>query len=90
MCSSDLTSSIIVLRIHDRAHKKNNFNFNDRFNYRINLNPGWNKVSINLSEVRNAPINREMNMKKMAGLMFFKLKLKTSETVYFSEIELIK
>jgi len=83
-------SSVIIMRIHDREHKTNNFEFNDRFNYRIKLKTGWNKVRVNLAKIKSAPLNREMNMDKIEGLMFFKINLKNPETLYFSEIKLIK
>ena len=84
------SSTIVILRIHDRAHKTYNNNYNDRYNVRLNLNSGLNSIKIKLSEIRNAPYKREMNMDEIDGLMFFKMDSSTYETFYFSQIQLVK
>lgn len=84
------SKSSIILRIHDKNHKQSGFQFNDRFNYRLNLVAGWNKIRINLSKIKNSPFGRKMDMENINGLMFFMINISESKILYFDKIELIK
>ena len=78
------------LRIHDQRHRKSNWDYNDRFNQVIILNPGWNKVSIDLNLVRVHPINREIDMSKIEEIIIFSHNLQTNIRLYFDDFKLEK
>ena len=84
------SKSSIILRVHDKNHKQSGFQLKDRFNYRLNLLAGWNKIRINLSKIKNSPFGREMDMRNINGLMFFMVNVRESKILYFDKIELIK
>lgn len=84
------TSSVIILRVHDRTHETNGFNFKDRFNTRVKLNSGWNKLSIRLSDIKDSPVSREMDMDEVVGFMLFKMNSRITETLFISQIQLVK
>ena len=79
---------ILKLRIHDRHHKKSNWDYNDRFNQVINLTPGWNKISIDLNLVRIQPKNRNMDMSKIEKVILFSHKLQANTRFYFDDFKL--
>ncbi len=81
---------ILKLRIHDRHHRKSNWDYNDRFNQNINLTPGWNKISIDLNIVRVQPRNRNMDMSKIETLTLFSHNLKANIRFYFDDFRLEK
>jgi hypothetical protein len=56
----------LTLRIHDARHDQA---FTDRFNRRLTLAPGENRIHIPLLEVREAPAGRRMDMAHIAGIM---------------------
>ena len=84
------SKSRIILRIHDKNHKQSGFQFKDRFNHRLNLLTGWNKIRINLTEIKKSPFGREMDMEHINGLMFFMVNVSESKILYFDKIELLK
>jgi hypothetical protein len=64
------TSGFITFKIYDVEHEFH-FATEDRFNKRIQLNNGWNTISINLLDVRNAPLTRAMDMQNIRHLGLF-------------------
>jgi hypothetical protein len=76
----DLT---LFIRIHDREH---NHRYNDRFNHRIHIKPGDNNVRIGLQSIRTAPVNRQMNMKEIAGVILFTAQPQKPLQFYLSDI----
>jgi hypothetical protein len=75
------------VRIHDRAHETN-YLFRDRFNLSIQLQPGWTDLEIPLNDVKNAPRDREMNMRQISNLMVFTSRLTSEITLYIDNIYL--
>ena len=75
----------ITIRINDLEH---NNEFADRFNKGIRLQPGDNHISINLDEVRKAPLGRTMDMADITNICIFAYNLKTPRTVYFDNFRL--
>jgi hypothetical protein len=58
----------LTLRIHDARHDQA---YTDRFNRRLTLAPGENRIRIPLARVRDAPAGRRMDMTDIAGIMLF-------------------
>ena len=86
-----LTSDFsVVLRIHDAKHRESGNAVSDRFNRHITLRPGWNSIKQTLSDVRNAPSSRQMNMQQIAGLMLFSIDVRKTIILNVGEIALEK
>jgi hypothetical protein len=58
----------IVLRIDDIHH---NNDHTDRFNRSLEIHPGINPISVLLSDIRQSPRTREMDMKHIHRLLLF-------------------
>ena len=67
----------LVLRVNDDKH---NQNYDDRFNREIIIHPGLNEISINLAEVKEGPVGRELDMSRVADVKLFMIDVK--ETIY--------
>jgi len=66
--STNIDNVKIVLRVHDKQH---NQDFSDRFNRHFILQPGLNRIVVELSEIRDAPHNRKLDMVNIAGVELF-------------------
>ncbi len=58
----------LILRVHDKKH---NQNYNDRYNERFVISPGQNDIAVNLTKIRDAPADRELNLHNIAGVQLF-------------------
>lgn len=79
---------MVVLKISDRQHDGGENRFDDRFNRRVHLNPGWNKVQIGLEDIRNAPRKRAMHMAEISGFTLFVEQLAQPRKLYWDNIRL--
>ena len=61
----------ITLRIYDKPHPERGFDYNDRFNKKLLLTPGWNHLSVDLAAVAAAPSQRRMDMANIIDVSFF-------------------
>jgi hypothetical protein len=73
----------LTIRVHDKKH---NQQYNDRFNYSIDIGYGEKLVHIPLRNIKTAPTDRAMNMKEIAGLMLFAEPLEKPVEFYLSNI----
>jgi hypothetical protein len=71
--------------MHDKRH---NNQYNDRFNKSFYFEHGWNEISIELEEVINAPVDRQMDITDMKNFALFAIKLKEKKTIYFDYLRL--
>ena len=83
-------SIYITCRIHDRAHVEGDQLYSDRFNRQIQLHSGWNDFQIRIQDVVNAPKSRQMDINDITGVGVFVSRQKESQTVYISEVRLIR
>jgi VanZ family protein len=58
----------LTLRIHDQNH---NDKYKDRYNRRLLVHPGYNRFSLPLREIEQAPKGRVMDMGNISGLKVF-------------------
>jgi hypothetical protein len=75
----------IVVRINDRKH---NQNYNDRYNQRIGLGPGWNLIRIKLDDIEKSPANRLMDMSAITRICIFASDLTEPQVVYLDNLRL--
>ena len=78
----------ITCRINDRRHVIGPQNYNDRFNRRYTLPQGWSTILIDLKDVRNAPSQRQMDMRHIKGIGFYATKLKKPHILYIDDVKL--
>jgi len=78
----------ITCRIHDLQHADGNQEYDDRYNRRFLLTPGWNQIEIDLDEVEASPSGRKMDMSRIRGLGFFAVSLPAPRIVYVDEVRL--
>lgn len=80
----------ITARISDVHHErgKNPWRFDDRFNKRLSVAPGWNTFTISLREVQEAPNDRLMDMKLIKELRLFAAGLEEPKVIYLDNFRL--
>lgn len=79
----------VKLLITDQAYDKSQPNQQDRFEQWLMVEPSWNQYSIDLTEIKNAPTEREMDLGKIAGVDFYMYQLSEPVNLYFNKIELV-
>jgi hypothetical protein len=79
------TSFNLVVRIDDRYH---NQEVNDRYNGSFLVAPGFNSVRIPLSEVRDAPASRTMDLRGIDAIHVFAFETTDTLIVYIDDLEL--
>lgn len=79
----------LAMKVYDRQHPKSGYDYNDRFNGNLSLNPGWNDFSLSLHSIQNAPTGRSMDMEKIASLSFFTVNLQQDITLYIDNVQLV-
>jgi hypothetical protein len=83
---SDLAAPArLVIRIHDARHDQR---YEDRFNRVLIIRPGINRVVIPLDEVRHAPVDREMDMSRIRGIVIFAYRPGAPLRFYLSPLRL--
>lgn len=80
----------ITCKIHDREHRVRGYKYNDRYNKSLTLTPGWNMVTIPLSDVASAPKERKMDLAEIRNVGFFVTRLKKEMNVYMDDLALTK
>ena len=78
----------LTLRIHDLQHERGSNAYADRFNTRLLVDPGWNHYEIDLSEVRQAPAGRTMDMTRIRRLGLFTSNLEAPRKVFLADLRL--
>ncbi len=61
----------LYFRINDRLHNKRGNHYNDRYNTKMQLKPGWNRFQVSLQQVKQAPTKRTMDMARISGVTFY-------------------
>jgi hypothetical protein len=79
---------IVTIRVHDRAHRRGNQPYSDRFNRRVTLDHGFNVVNLPLSEIENAPQGRTMDMSRIETLVVFSSAVEAERVLNFYELRL--
>jgi VanZ family protein len=83
---SDLGAPLpIALRVHDAAHDQR---YEDRFNRALIVAPGVNRFAIALDDIRRAPDRREMDMRRIRGVLLFAYQRTQPTHVYLGPFRL--
>jgi len=86
--NSQSSNMEIVLKIYDRQHPGNSYEYADRFNRPIMLQPGWNDVAVKLEDIRQAPGSRTMDMMDIVNISLFLVNQKKPASMYFDYLYL--
>lgn len=78
----------VTVRIHDRQHTQGERRYEDRFNRRIQLAAGWNRLEFDLDDVAAAPAGRRLDLGQVRGLGIFTTALPSPRLVYLDDIRL--
>ncbi len=78
----------VTVRINDIPHDLSNQDYDDRYNRRFELHPGWNEIVIPLSDIRSSPKARFMDMTQMSRIGIFISNLKEPTTLRLDNIML--
>ena len=81
---------LLLCRINDRDYYALGQNYDDRYNRRLHLAPGWNDYSIPLSEIIAAPKSRQMDIHKIDLICFYSIELAAPRIIYFDYLHLTK
>ncbi len=83
---SDLDAPLpIAIRVHDAAHDQR---YEDRFNRALTIAPGVNRITIALDDIRHAPDRREMDMRRIRGVLLFAYQRTQPTRLYLGPIRL--
>jgi hypothetical protein len=83
---SDLDAPLpIAIRVHDAAHDQR---YEDRFNRALTVVPGVNRFPIALDDIRRAPDRREMDMRRIRGVLLFAYQRTQPTHLYLAPIRL--
>ena len=80
-------SSTITLRVNDIEHT-NSYKYEDRFNIHPMLDAGTNELIIKLSDIKQAPENRIMDLANMDSLGIFSTQPHTNDTMLIKSVRL--
>lgn len=75
----------LLCRVHDSKH---NNEYTDRFNKSFILETGWNDLVISLSDIQNAPINRELDMSRIENFGLFVTRQEKERIIYIDHVYL--
>ncbi len=78
----------LVFKIYDNYHSASQYEYSDRFNMEIKLEPGWNHLKHPLETVFQSPKNRFMNKTNIVSLSLFAIDVEESFVFYIDEVKL--
>jgi VanZ family protein len=75
----------LTIRVHDVWH---DHRYEDRFNKKLVITRGEHLITIPLEEIRNAPRHREMDLRRVRGIVMYAYRLGRRADVYLGPIRL--
>jgi hypothetical protein len=78
----------LTIRINDKIHDQQGYRYDDRFNKRLFVDPGWNHFEIPLDDIQSAPKERKMDLKNVIGLGLFTTELDQPRVLFFDYFRL--
>ena len=79
---------VIELKIYDEDHMKYGYQYTDRFNRELLLQPGWNNVFISLNEIFNSPEKRTMDRTRIKSFSLFLKDVTSPVTIFLDDLKL--
>ena len=84
----DTLTRRLNLRINDKYHAGNNWDYHDRFNQELLLAPGWNNIVIDLNKVKVQPKYRNLDMSNIYKIALFSFNSGVERKYYFDDFVL--
>jgi len=78
----------VTLLITDKHYDKSKPNYKDRYEKKLNIEPGFSKITIPLKAIKAGVQLREMDLSKMAGVDFYMYELDGSVNLYIDQLYL--
>ncbi|MCA9216565.1 MAG: VanZ family protein [Planctomycetales bacterium] len=78
----------LVVRVNDWVHYKRGDHYADRYNGVHSIQPGFQRITIPIAEIRDAPKTREMDMSNIGGLFFFLLNSESEVRLMLDNVQL--
>lgn len=79
---------VIELKIYDEDHMKYGYQYTDRFNRELLLQPGWNNIFISLNEIFNSPEKRTMDITRIKSFSLFLKDVTSPVTIFLDNLKL--
>ncbi len=81
----------LTIRIHDDKHYSlGHGDYYDRFNHSLHINPGWNSIELELTDIARAPRSRALDLSKVQALGLFSTELPEARLIYIDKMRLTK
>jgi len=80
----------LTLRVHDSLHRFGPaaLEYSDRFNRRLQLQPGWNTIALPLQDISQAPQGRSMDLGRIQEIRIFSDDAHAGELFYLDHLRL--
>ena len=75
----------LVLRVHDKMH---NQEYSDRYNIKLEIKPGFNEFEVPLKSIRYGPVDRELELDNIAGVILYSRNQEEWSQVVLSDFSL--
>lgn len=79
---------VIELKVYDEDHMKYGYQYTDRFNRELLLQPGWNNIFISLNEIFNSPEKRTMDRTRIKSFSLFFKDVTSPVTIFLDDLKL--
>ena len=79
----------LTVIITDKHYDKSSANGKYRFSTRLKLSKDWSTHRINLADIEQKPVARNIDLAQIAGIDFYMYKLKATTHVFVDEIKLL-
>ena len=79
---------LVTVSISDHAHYDGDRAYRDRFNRRFLLQSGWNDLSIPVSDVRDAPAERQQDLDDLVEFAIFTSNLEEPRSLFLDRVRL--
>jgi hypothetical protein len=79
----------LTLSIRDHEHFRRGGRYSDRFNRSFRIEHGWNDIRIPLENIKNAPLERTLELDNLAEVVFFTVDLHEPRLMHLDYVRLI-
>jgi len=80
----------LTIAIHDHAHAGRGGAYADRYNGEFLLEQGWNDLRIPIRDIRDAPLERQLDLGELSHVMLFTVDLEEHRTLYLDQVRLVR
>ncbi len=79
----------LTVSIRDHENYFRGGDYNDRFNRSFRIEQGWNDIRIPIENIKNAPLERTLELDKLAEVVFFTVDLPEPRIMHLDYVRLI-